>query len=162
MIVRHRFATLVAPTLAAAALAGCTVGPNYRAPELPVPATYGEPVAAAQPGAPADPARWWDQFGDTELSALVTRALKDNPSVQIAGVRVREARLQEAIVYQREHLTIGTSLGIALYPDHGDDVESLMLAADLAMYESKASGGNGWRFASSPDKTPRGKYRPAA
>jgi hypothetical protein len=36
-----------------------------------------------------------------------------------------------------------------------------MLAADLAMYESKGAGGNTWRFASPVAVGPRGKYRPA-
>ena len=74
--------------------AGCTVGPSYHAPDLPVPPAYGEPAAT---GAAADPATWWDRFGDAQLTSLVTRALRDNPSVQIAGIRIREARQQEII-----------------------------------------------------------------
>ena len=90
---RHLAAAPAAAVLPAL-LAACTVGPSYHAPDLPVPPSYGEPVAT---GAAADPATWWDQFGDARLTSLVTRALADNPSVQIAGVRIREARTQEAI-----------------------------------------------------------------
>ncbi|HKX91472.1 MAG TPA: EAL domain-containing protein [Sphingomicrobium sp.] len=36
---------------------------------------------------------------------------------------------------------IGASIGVALSPDHGTTVESLMRAADIAMYQAKASGG---------------------
>lgn len=88
---------LAAAAVALASLAGCTVGPSYRAPEVPVPPAYGEPAAATPAGGTAEPGAWWSQFGDVELTSLVTRALKDNPNVQIAGVRIREARLQEAI-----------------------------------------------------------------
>jgi diguanylate cyclase (GGDEF)-like protein len=36
---------------------------------------------------------------------------------------------------------VGASVGVALSPDHGRSVESLMRAADLAMYRAKESGG---------------------
>ena len=89
--------TISAALLAATALAGCTVGPNYHAPETPVPAAFGEPQPA--PGATIDPARWWTAFGDPTLTSLVERALKDNPDIAIAASRVRQARLQEISAY---------------------------------------------------------------
>jgi len=39
-------------------------------------------------------------------------------------------------------VTIGVSIGIALFPAHGKDVQTLIQNADLAMYESKNSGKN--------------------
>jgi len=41
-------------------------------------------------------------------------------------------------------LRVTPSIGIALYPDHGDDIESLLKHADTAMYESKRLGRNGY------------------
>ena len=79
-------------SLSILALAGCTVGPDYHAPEVKVPARYAEPQAA---GAAIDPARWWTAFGDPELTSLVERALAGNPDIQIAVSRVRQARIQE-------------------------------------------------------------------
>jgi|GEM_PF-6458716 len=38
-------------------------------------------------------------------------------------------------------LLVGSSVGLALYPDHGTDVGELLKNADLAMYEAKALGG---------------------
>ncbi|WP_335342550.1 EAL and GGDEF domain-containing protein [Sedimenticola hydrogenitrophicus] len=47
----------------------------------------------------------------------------------------------------REHtLTIGTSIGIGLYPDHGEDVESLIKHADMALYQAKERGRGCFRF----------------
>ncbi|HET9356203.1 MAG TPA: EAL domain-containing protein [Sphingomicrobium sp.] len=39
------------------------------------------------------------------------------------------------------HIDIGASVGVALAPDHGETIEQLMRAADLAMYQAKARGG---------------------
>lgn len=41
---------------------------------------------------------------------------------------------------------IGASIGISLYPDHGEDVEILLSRADTAMYNVKHSGKNAFRF----------------
>ncbi|QIK96192.1 diguanylate cyclase [Sphingomonas sp. HDW15A] len=39
------------------------------------------------------------------------------------------------------HIDIGASVGVALSPDHGESIEQLMRAADLAMYQAKSRGG---------------------
>jgi predicted signal transduction protein with EAL and GGDEF domain len=43
-------------------------------------------------------------------------------------------------------LTISASIGISVYPDDGGDIETLMRQADMAMYEVKARGRDGWMF----------------
>jgi NodT family efflux transporter outer membrane factor (OMF) lipoprotein len=102
---------IVAALTIGLAAAGCTVGPGYHAPDVPVPPTYGEPTAPAGAAA-ADPKAWWTQFGDTELTSLVARALKDSPDVQIAAVRIREARLQEAIARSQGKPTVNASADV--------------------------------------------------
>ena len=99
------------------------------------------------------------RWGGDEF-VLVLKEIESREVVEETVKRVI-ARLSEPIVYLGKHLTIGASIGIALFPDHGEEVEVLMLGADLAMYESKASGGNTWRFSSPAAQSPRGKYRPA-
>ncbi|WP_084591466.1 bifunctional diguanylate cyclase/phosphodiesterase [Gilvimarinus agarilyticus] len=44
------------------------------------------------------------------------------------------------------HIFCGASVGISMYPDDGDTVESLVSKADQAMYGVKRSGRNGWQF----------------
>ncbi len=39
-------------------------------------------------------------------------------------------------------VSIGVSIGIAMFPSHGKDIQSLIQNADLAMYESKSNGKN--------------------
>jgi diguanylate cyclase (GGDEF)-like protein len=43
-------------------------------------------------------------------------------------------------------LSISVSIGIAFYPDHGDDVETLMQRADSALYEAKRAGRDNFRL----------------
>jgi diguanylate cyclase (GGDEF)-like protein/PAS domain S-box-containing protein len=42
--------------------------------------------------------------------------------------------------------SIGASIGISLYPEDAQDVETLVSSADTAMYEVKREGKNGYRF----------------
>ncbi|MEP7184893.1 MAG: EAL domain-containing protein [Rhodanobacter sp.] len=44
------------------------------------------------------------------------------------------------------NLVVQASIGIAIYPDDGDDLESLSRSADTAMYRVKEEGRNGYRF----------------
>ncbi len=76
--------------LGMAALAGCTVGPNYRAASVPTPPAYAE----AHPAAAGElPAKWWAALGDPVLSGLIERGLAQNLDLAAAASRVRQARL---------------------------------------------------------------------
>jgi diguanylate cyclase (GGDEF)-like protein/PAS domain S-box-containing protein len=51
-------------------------------------------------------------------------------------------------------LSVTASIGISIYPEHGQDAERLVHSADIAMYEAKKSGGGSYRFfAQQPDST---------
>ncbi|MFI5336337.1 MAG: hypothetical protein ACHQ5A_06115, partial [Opitutales bacterium] len=63
--------------LVALCAAGGAVGPDYHRPAVAAPAAW----QAAAPAAgfnPADTTRWWRNFRDPELTALVESALKQN------------------------------------------------------------------------------------
>jgi NodT family efflux transporter outer membrane factor (OMF) lipoprotein len=75
------------PLLLLSALAGCTVGPDYRRPETKAAPEWLE---NGTPG-PVD-LLWWDRFGDPQLTALVNRALASGPDLAEAQARLEEAR----------------------------------------------------------------------
>lgn len=81
-------------------LAGCTVGPDFRAPDPGTPASWGQ-VRADVPSQTstdeADP-QWWTQFGDPVLSSLVARIAGENLDLQTAAERVLQGRAQRDVV----------------------------------------------------------------
>ncbi len=80
-------------------LAGCTVGPNYKTPDVATPDSFAaENAPLSAPSADqADLTRWWTRFNDPELNSLIERALAENLDLKTAASRVREAREQEVI-----------------------------------------------------------------
>lgn len=92
-----RRARLLAAALAAAAAAGCTVGPDYRRPAMPAPPAFAEAASTARTAVTAaepDLTAWWSVFRDPVLDGLVRQGLADSPDLQSAAARVREARDQ--------------------------------------------------------------------
>ena len=57
------------------------------------------------------------------------------------GRRIAQA-ISEPFELHGHSIEIGASVGVALSPDHGITIETLMRAADIAMYCAKASGGS--------------------
>jgi NodT family efflux transporter outer membrane factor (OMF) lipoprotein len=75
-------------------LAGCKVGPDFKTPQAPVNKDWsakGDPRVATQTTADS---RWWRVFNDSALDQLVDRAYKQNLPLQVAGLRIVEARAQ--------------------------------------------------------------------
>ncbi|WP_414884768.1 efflux transporter outer membrane subunit [Sphingomonas sp. Leaf412] len=94
------------------ALAGCTVGPDYKprtTAELGVPAGYSVPAGPT----PEDLTRWWQRFDDPVLGRLVERAAAANLDLDQATARLRQAR--EALVQNRAQLlpTVNGSAGFS-------------------------------------------------
>jgi NodT family efflux transporter outer membrane factor (OMF) lipoprotein len=72
-------------------VAGCAVGPDYKRPEVEVPAQYKEwKVAQPQDGESRGP--WWEMFGDPALNALVEQVQVSNQTVLAAEAQYRRAQ----------------------------------------------------------------------
>ena len=88
------------PALLLALLAGCTVGPDYRSPQLALPTTWSaEPTdgLAREPIHAATDTAWWQQFGDPILDELVDRALHQNLDLRGSLMRLVATRAQLGI-----------------------------------------------------------------
>ena len=63
----------------------------------------------------------------------------------ILAEKLQGSLLVPFLIEGRE-LCIGSSIGIAIFPDDGDDVDTLLKSSDTAMYQVKETGRNGYRF----------------
>ena len=84
------------------------------------------------------------RLGGDEFAILV-------PDVSDEMVRVLAERVTRSIAlvrfqFEGQSLGLTSSLGIAVFPDHADNVEDLISRADTAMYQAKDSGKNAWRI----------------
>ncbi len=77
--------------LPALVIASCTVGPDYKAPEVTVAKTFRDQAAQSDARSLAD-APWWTVFDDKALQSLVDEALANNLDIQVAVARVEQAR----------------------------------------------------------------------
>ncbi|HXZ55764.1 MAG TPA: efflux transporter outer membrane subunit [Burkholderiales bacterium] len=102
---------------AAAFLAACAVGPDYRAPEAPAAGAYTEkPQPERTESAPVQggdaqrlqvgakiAAEWWTVFGSPELDALIRAAIEGQPTLAAAKAALRQAEenvnAQYAVLY---------------------------------------------------------------
>jgi NodT family efflux transporter outer membrane factor (OMF) lipoprotein len=95
-----------ASAAAAALLAACAVGPNFKAPEAPHTAGFtpagrlpAETTAAPLADGRAQrfvagmdiPGQWWTLFQSAQLNALIERALANSPTLQAAQAALRQA-----------------------------------------------------------------------
>ncbi|SFI99061.1 diguanylate cyclase (GGDEF) domain-containing protein [Amycolatopsis sacchari] len=91
------------------------------------------------------------RFGGEEFLVLLPDA--DQAAATGAAERIRSsvARLRIATTDKRgDQITVSdrtASIGVAVFPDHGDSLEKLMHAADAAVYEAKEGGRNQVRLA---------------
>ncbi|MBI3803128.1 MAG: EAL domain-containing protein [Nitrospirae bacterium] len=67
--------------------------------------------------------------------------------------------LSKPIQIEEQAFSISASIGIALYPNDGEDVETLLKNADAAMYRVKEQGKNSFQFYS-PEFVPKVSHKP--
>jgi diguanylate cyclase (GGDEF)-like protein len=96
--------------------------------------------------------RMQDAIGDTFLArlggdefAIVAPAGAHPPKAAALAEKLLAAVVDE-IVIDQQHLRVGLSIGVALFPDDGTDPDALTANADAALYRAKAEGRGTIRF----------------
>jgi diguanylate cyclase (GGDEF)-like protein len=70
---------------------------------------------------------------------IVATLLPDVQAVDNLAGRI-QAAMQAPIAIDGESVIVSVSMGVALYPDHGIDMETVLKHADIALYQAKESG----------------------
>jgi len=115
MSVRFKYALV---TSLLVALAGCApVGPEFVKPEVELPSEWSDQGESALEFSPVQQPQWWHVFNDPVLNRLVEIAWQQNNSLEIAGLRVLEARAQLGIaqgnLYPQSQVTVGDAAYIS-------------------------------------------------
>ena len=75
-------------------LSGCSVGPDYKRPDAPVPSSYKE-LKGWREALPRDQeirTKWWEAFGDPILNSLAEQVNVSNQSIALAESQYRQAQ----------------------------------------------------------------------
>jgi diguanylate cyclase (GGDEF)-like protein/PAS domain S-box-containing protein len=83
------------------------------------------------------------RLGGDEFGVLLPHA--SVPGDVVRAVERMQAAIENPITLEGLSLSLEASIGVALYPDDGKDVETLLGCADAAMYYAKAEK-SGWAF----------------
>jgi len=75
------------------------------------------------------------RLGGDEFSAILTGINTIDDSIVVARKLI--VAMEQAFIVNEHKLTIGLSIGIAMYPMHGEDMHALVSHADIAMYDAK-------------------------
>ncbi len=80
--------------LLAGLMSACSVGPDYKRPQVEVPADFKEagPWKPAKLSADFDHGRWWTLYQDPRLDALQAQVEVSNQNIRIAEAQFRQAR----------------------------------------------------------------------
>jgi len=85
------------------------------------------------------------RYGGDEFLFVLFDIADDHAAERVAEMLL--ATVSRPLSLQGREISVGASIGIAVFPDHGDSPEDLLSAADGAMYTAKQSGRNSYRFA---------------
>ncbi len=84
------------------------------------------------------------RLGGDEFIIVIPEVINKDDLAMLARKILDVVRAPFAI--DEHNVSVGSSIGIALYPDDGTDIETLMQHADAAMYAAKQSGRNQYRL----------------
>ncbi|MDX1571979.1 MAG: EAL domain-containing protein [Xanthomonadales bacterium] len=84
------------------------------------------------------------RLGGDEFT-LILAGIEDPQDVAIVAERIRRS-IARPFEVEGEEANVSASIGIAVFPEDGDEPQALVSHADMAMYQSKSEGGNRYNF----------------
>ncbi len=84
------------------------------------------------------------RMGGDEFTIIVNRVDQGRSLERIAQEIID--RIQESVIFEEHDIYIGASVGIAIYPDDGEEADILLKNADMAMYRAKQLRQGGFAY----------------
>jgi diguanylate cyclase (GGDEF)-like protein/PAS domain S-box-containing protein len=84
------------------------------------------------------------RMGGDEFTVILRRLRSENDAARVA--RKILALFQQPFEVRGHAVFLGASIGISLYPQHGETVDDLVRNADTAMYRAKEDGRNTFQY----------------
>ncbi len=84
------------------------------------------------------------RLGGDEFTVILEEIDESREAAIVAQKLVNA--LSKPFTINGHEVFIGTSIGVALYPDSADNATALLKRADMAMYQAKAQGRNNYQF----------------
>ena len=95
------------------------------------------------------------RLGGDEFTVMMEEANIPEDAAQVSE-RIVHAFAEPFLIAGHKIVT-SVSIGISIYPLHGNDIDALLKNADLAMYQAKEVGKNGFRFFAEPSAPDRSR-----
>ncbi|MGU3311989.1 efflux transporter outer membrane subunit [Acinetobacter sp. M5A5_2a] len=127
--------------LLTSSLVGCAavVKTPYETPAVQVPGSFQYDATKAKTmSADQYSDRWWTLFGDAQLNQLVSNVLERNSDLAVAGIALKQARLQADLTANQQGLRVtntGISTGHSFDLNSGDDKSSGLSVKGGVSYE---------------------------
>lgn len=83
------------------------------------------------------------RLGGDEFAIIVTGNDAVLEATRSADIILRQVR--KPFLLSGQNCSVGTSVGLAVYPDHATQADELFVSADMALYRSKEQGRGRWR-----------------
>ncbi|MCG6937719.1 MAG: EAL domain-containing protein [Gammaproteobacteria bacterium] len=93
------------------------------------------------------------RFGGDEFTLMLPKLHNSRSDASKLAEKITDA-LKKPFYIDSHELYVSTSIGIALYPQDGTNIDSLIKHADVAMYHVKGQGKNGYQFYSNEMNVP--------
>ncbi len=84
------------------------------------------------------------RLGGDEFAIVLPGERDGRTACDVAGRVI--SRVSEPYDFHGTTLSVGASAGVAMHPEHGDDPDTLVSRADMALYRAKSDGGDGARM----------------
>lgn len=128
-------------------LTGCDViGPDFVKPEAPVAGQWLENTDSEVLSEQGDISNWWTVFNDPVLDSLIEKAYQQNLSLQIAGIRILEARAQLGIAVGNVYPQVQQLRGGLSHIELSDNQPNISAAADSSYRDADIGFDVGWEL----------------